>query len=206
MRDLQKWFYQTPFHNPYGWSSLVTSSAPALLHKFCFNMKRFKDLTMKTNWALALVEMEMDQQHTRKTMRIIRRHSHEEKPQSTVLLQSCEKCTLAFKEGKLRTQQSQVVWWWTWLCSLQGSLSIQYWSPRHCCLSISHATSQQIWIWIWIWSRKWGPKQGKPNSEMRALLRLSYTQAIDITTLFNTVRTLGFLLQCHLFVALLSFS
>ncbi len=47
---------------------------------------------------------------------------------------------------------------------------------------------------------------GKPNSEMRALLRLSYTQAIDITTLFNTVRTLGFLLQCHWFVALLSFS
>jgi hypothetical protein len=46
----------------------------------------------------------------------------------------------------------------------------------------------------------------KPNSEMRALLRLSYTQAIDITTLFNTVRTLGLLLQCHLFVALLSFS
>jgi hypothetical protein len=38
------------------------------------------------------------------------------------------------------------------------------------------------------------------------LLRLSYTQAIDITTLFNTVRTLGFLLQCHWFVALLSFS
>jgi hypothetical protein len=46
----------------------------------------------------------------------------------------------------------------------------------------------------------------KPNSEMRALLRLSFTQAIDITTLFNTVRTLGLLLQCHLFVALLSFS
>jgi hypothetical protein len=33
--------------------------------------------------------------------------------------------------------------------------------------------------------------------ELRALLRLSYTQAIDITTLFHTVRTLGFLLQCH---------
>jgi hypothetical protein len=58
---------------------------------------------MKTNWALALVEMEMDQQHTRKTMITIQRHSHEEKPQSTILLQSCEKCTLAFKEGKLRT-------------------------------------------------------------------------------------------------------
>jgi hypothetical protein len=103
MRDLQQWFYQTPFHNPYGWSSLVTSSAPALLHKFCFNMKCFDDLTMKTNWALALVEMEMDQQHTRKTMITIQRHSHEEKPQSTVLPQSCEKCTLASKEGKLRT-------------------------------------------------------------------------------------------------------
>jgi hypothetical protein len=101
MRDLQQWFYQTPFHNLCGWSSLVTSSTAALLHKLCFNMACFEDLTMKKNWALALLEMGI-RQRTRKTMIVIQRHSHKEKPQSNVLLQYLCKMQSCFG-GKLRT-------------------------------------------------------------------------------------------------------